>query len=73
MQSTKNLPLTAAGSALGLGDMLQTQVADTLAENAKKKKLSGAANAMLGTPLNPNTNGISAAVASLLGTQTAGA
>lgn len=64
MTSTKNLPLTAAGMALGLGDMLRNQVDETLDENLKKRKAGNTMGA-----LNPNSAGISAAVASLLGTQ----
>jgi hypothetical protein len=64
MTSTKNVPLSPAAEALGLGDALQTQVQNQLDEQAKKKKADNATGA-----LNPNTTGISAAVASLLGTQ----
>lgn len=62
--SLKNQPLSSASADLGLGDQLQTQLMDTLADRKKKKaaQLPNATGA-----LNPNTNGISAAVASLLG------
>lgn len=66
MTALKNLPLSPAASALGLGDMLRNQVDETLDANAKKRKLDNTTG-----KLNPNTAGISAAVASLLGTQQA--
>lgn len=71
MTSTKNAPLSAAGMGLGLGDMLQTEVQNTIDENAKKRRAMMQSNAV--GALNPNTAGISSAVASLLGNQTAGA
>ena len=67
--SLKNTPLSPASQALGLGDQLQTQLQDELDEAAKKKKADQQANAA-GSPLNPNTSGISAAVQSLLGSGT---
>lgn len=68
MTSLKNIPISGAATDLGLGDQLQVQLQNNLDEEAKKKKLlSQQANAT--GALNPNTNGISAAVASLLGTQ----
>lgn len=66
--SLKNEPLSPAGTMLGLGDQLQTQLQDQLDEQAKKKKLE-MATANASGALNPNTNGIGSAVASLLGTQ----
>jgi hypothetical protein len=65
--SLKNVPLSPASQALGLGDQLQTQLQNQLAEEAKKKKAATDANAA--GALNPNSTGISAAVQSLLGTQ----
>lgn len=65
--SMKNAPLSPASQALGLGDQLQTQLQDQLDNLAKKKKTDQAANSA-GSPLNPNTTGISSAVQSLLGT-----
>ena len=65
--SLKNIPLSPASQALGLGDQLQTQLQSQLDEEAKKKKMAQAANQS--GALNPNTTGISAAVSSLLGTQ----
>jgi len=65
--SLKNVPLSPASAALGLGDQLHTQLQDQLDEDAKKKKMAQAANQS--GALNPNRSGISAAVSSLLGTQ----
>lgn len=62
--SLKNAGLSPAATSLGLGDQLQTQVQDALDENKKKKQAEQAAGG-----LNPNSPGISAAVASLLGNQ----
>lgn len=67
--SLKNTALSPAAQSLGLGDRLQTQLQDELDE-AKKKKLSLAGPAAAASPLNPNSNGISAAVQSLLGSGT---
>lgn len=64
--SLKNQPLSPAAQALGLGDQLQTQLQDELDENKKKKLAAKGPNAAA-SPLNPNTSGISSAVASLLG------
>lgn len=64
--SLKNQPLSSASADLGLGDQLQTQLMDTLEDRKKKKSLAGQLPNATGA-LNPNTNGISAAVASLLG------
>lgn len=67
--SLKNSALSPASQSLGLGDQLQTQLQDELDETAKKKKLDQQANSA-GSPLNPNTSGISSAVQSLLGSGT---
>lgn len=69
--SLKNTPLSPASQSLGLGDQLQTQLQDQLDEVAKKKKTDAMANTV-GDPLNPASSGISAAVASLLGSNTGG-
>lgn len=66
--SLKNAALSPAAQSLGLGDQLQTQLQDQLDEEKKKKLASKMPNAAA-SPLNPNTTGISSAVASLLGTQ----
>lgn len=67
--SLKNSPLSPAAQSLGLGDQLQTQLQDTLDEE-KKKKLAAKGPDAASSALNPNTSGISAAVASLLGSGT---
>jgi len=71
MTSLKNMPLSPASQGLGLGEMLQTDVQNKIDEAAKLRKAQMQSNAF--GALNPNTTGISSAVASLLGTQTAGA
>lgn len=67
--SLKNAAISPAAQSLGLGDQLQTQLQDELDENKKKKMADKGPNAA-GSPLNPATTGISAAVQSLLGSGT---
>lgn len=67
--SLKNAALSPASQALGLGDQLQTQVEDQIAEQKKKKMLDSKVQQNTTGALNPNTAGISAAVQSLLGNQ----
>jgi len=67
--SLKNSTMSPAAQSLGLGDQLQTQLQNQLDEEKKKKLAAKGPNAAA-SALNPNTSGISSAIASLLGSNT---